>query len=187
VKLVALDLSLTATGYAVWTGALEYGTLRPPNLTGFPRLDWIRSKAATLAEGADLVIMEGISFMSNDPGSQERIGLAFLIRFLLWHRETPFVLCPPQTLKKFVVGHAGKKDPATGEKIKVTKDLMIKELYKRFGHDVNDNNEADAIGLLYVGRALLGDWQPTMDAQRQVIAGLQKANGAALARVGVSA
>ena len=184
-KLVAFDLSLAATGYAVWdNGKLEYGTLRPPDLRGFPRLNWIRSQAANLATGANLVIFEGISFMSNDPGTQERIGLAFLIRYLLWHRETPFVLCAPTSLKKFVVGHAGKKDPATGEKIKVTKDLMIKELYKRFGHDVDDNNQADGIGLLYVARALVNDWQPTTDAQRQVVEAIRKSNSGALQEIG---
>lgn len=184
VKLVALDLSLTATGHASWhNGRLEYGVWRPPGLTGYERWGWIRSRCGGLCSEADLVIMEGLSLQSNNPGFAERVKLAGLIEYLLYYVKVPLVICAPQSLKKFVVGHAGKKDPATGERIKVTKDLVIKELYKRFGHDVDDNNAADAIGLLYIGRGLVGEWKPTTDPQRAVLAALMRANAAMLERL----
>ena len=53
---------------------------------------------------------------------------------------------------------------------------MLKFIATRFGHDVNDNNIADAIGLGYVGMALVGDWSPTMEAQSSVLATIRKNN-----------
>jgi hypothetical protein len=48
----------------------------------------------------------------------------------------PLIQVPPTTLKKYISGSG-----------KATKDIMIKEIYKNYGIDTNDNNDADAIGL----------------------------------------
>ncbi len=167
-KLVALDLSLSATGWAIGSapGSIAWGTLitrKGPD--DMARLAEIRDRVLAICEDADLIIMEGLSFGSNDPGAQERTGLAYLIRMPLWQRGSRFVLVAPSTLKKWSTGKGS-----------APKELVIKEVYKRWGHDVADNNQADAVGLIYLGMAIVGEFQPTIDAQRQVLDALQKAN-----------
>jgi Holliday junction resolvasome RuvABC endonuclease subunit len=48
-------------------------------------------------------------------------------------------------LKKFITGK-GKGD----------KDMMMMEIYKQYGHEALDNNEADAFGLAACGLAVMG-------------------------------
>ena len=172
-KVSAFDISLTATGWAQWRGGLSFETLTPPkDCTGLPRLRWIRECVGELARGASLVVMEGLSFGSNQASAQERAGLAYLVRDLLWGRQQPFVLCPPSTLKKFACGKGNAE-----------KNLVLREVYRRFGADVDNDNEADAVALCYLGRALIGDWQPETLAQREVLKVLRKSNAEALEMV----
>src|SRR5579872_4422875 len=105
-KISAFDLSLTATGYAVsatGTGTVQ-GTITPKGVAGMDRLSAIILSVLTKCEDASLVIMEGLSYGSNNASAQERAGLAYLIRYRLWERGMTFILVPPTTLKKFVVG-----------------------------------------------------------------------------------
>lgn len=161
-RILSLDLSLTATGWAIWDGKLMYGILSP-KLTSFARLDAIRRGCIEMAEGADLVVMEDLSFGSNMPGAAERHGLAYIIRLALWKQKIPFHLVAPSSLKKFITG--------TG---KAEKSIIIREVYRRFKDhdgfaiDVKNDNEADAVGLLFIGRALAGDWEPQNQAQCEV-------------------
>ncbi|HUV67023.1 MAG TPA: hypothetical protein VMW24_24260, partial [Sedimentisphaerales bacterium] len=67
--------------------------------------------------------------------------------------------------KKFVAGK-GNAD----------KDLMLKEVLKRFALDLDNHNVADAVGLLYIGLALIGNWQPTTDQQRAVVTAVRNSN-----------
>lgn len=162
-RILALDLSLSGTGWAIWDEKLMYGTLSP-KLTSFARLDAIRRGCIEMAEGADLVVMEDLSFGSNMPGAAERHGLAYIIRLALWRGKVPFHLVAPSSLKKFITG-SGKAE----------KNIIIREVYRRFkDHDgfaieVKDDNQADSIGLLFIGRALLGDWEPQNHAQVEVL------------------
>ncbi len=168
-KLVSLDLSLSATGWAIVTtgpNSVAWGTMvMPKPKDEMVRLAEIRDRVFTMCEDAELILMEGLSFGSNDPGAQERTGLAYLIRMALWGRGLRYVLVAPSTLKKWSTGKGS-----------APKELVIKEVYKRWGHDVADNNQADAVGLLYLGMAIVGEFQPTIDAQRQVIATVLTAN-----------
>lgn len=172
--LAAFDLSLAATGYARYTGALDFGTLKPPKgATGHPRLNWIRECVTELAKGAELVIMENLSYGSNDASAQERAGLAYMIRDTFWKREQPFVLIAPTTLKKWVTGKGNAE-----------KNLMLREVWRRFNVDAGNDNEADAVALAFLGRALVGDWEPQIDAQREVLQVVRKTSAEALERAG---
>lgn len=169
-KILALDLSLTGTGYCLTHPKLEWGTLRPPKkLDGMARLDWIYQQIGELARTADLVVMEGLAFGANFPGAAERIMLTGLVRHWLWKHETPLVLVAPSSSKKFLTG-SGRAD----------KNLILREVFKRYGADCADDNQADAVNMTHVGMALAGTWQPTTDAQRQVLKTLRKSNQEAL-------
>lgn len=171
-KLASFDLSLAATGWGAFgsaplaEGQVTWGTIRPPTgLSEYERLNHIRGTVLMLSEGAELVVMEALSYGSNDPSAQERAGLAYLVRMSFWKRGTPFVLIAPKTLKKFVSGSGAAK-----------KELMMLEVFKRFGHSASDNNQADAIGLIYLGLALTHQWEPTIEPQRDVLKVVRASN-----------
>lgn len=170
--IAAFDLSLAATGYAAVAGdgGLTVATLAPPKgLTGLARLDWIQNAViarGTIAE-TELVVMEDLAYGANLPGAAERTGLAFLIRHELWLQKRRFLLVPPATLKKFVTG-AGNAE----------KGRVIKDVYKRWKVDVNNDNEADAFGLAMIGLAVLDRYDAFLtEDQRQISDRLRKGMG----------
>lgn len=165
-KILALDLSLTATGYA--RSLTDFGTLEPPDdYKGMQRIHWIYMQVTDLALDTELLMIEDFSMKSNNPGAQERIGLAFLIRYWAWKRSIPYCLVAPLSLKKFVLGSAKGK---SGD----TKSLIVRAVFQRWNVEVNTNDEADAIVLHQIGRVLAAEMEPTTDAQREVIKGLNK-------------
>lgn len=181
VKITAFDLSLTSTGYACnqalpegFPGVIQslqpvqYGRLFPEGQGyGMRRIDWIRDRVLTLANESALVVIEDLANQSRDGKALERAGLSYIIRYGLYKREIPFVMVPPISLKKFVVGFGGsKKNP-------VLKEHVMLNLFKRFGYDIEQNDAADAVGLIHIGLALKGLWDPQLDAQREVLAKLR--------------
>jgi crossover junction endodeoxyribonuclease RuvC len=102
--------------------------------------------------------MEDFSFGSSCAFAREIAGATYMVRHWLWKHDIPYVLVAPTTLKKFATGK-GNADKA----------LIIKAVFQRWAHDVDNNNSADAVVLNYIGRAIVGDWQPTTDQQREVI------------------
>lgn len=169
--IASFDLSLTATGYAVAVdGVVDpyYGVITGKG-DGIGRLVAMRNDVMAQVDAVkpDFVVMEGLSMASRGMNDQ-LAGNAYLIRAELFTDGIPYVLVSAMGLKKFVCGTAGSK------KFKVGKELMLKEIFRRFGHDVTDNNVADAIGLAYVGMALCGDWQPQIEPQREVLASIRK-------------
>jgi crossover junction endodeoxyribonuclease RuvC len=173
VRIFSADLSLTATGCAVAIdGKLTTWGLIPGKHDGVQRLIYVRNRVCDKIDEVkpDLVIFEDFSYASKDGKAFERAGLAFMIRSELFTDKIPFCVCSPQGLKKFVVGTAGSpKKP-------VTKELVIKEVFKRWGFDVDNNDEADAIGLAHVGMALVGDYALTMQAQHEVLETIRNNN-----------
>lgn len=164
-NIAAFDLSLTGTGFARAEGdKTSFDTLRPPKgvANGMARLHWILRSVYSRAETADLVVFEGLSYGSNDPSAQERSGLAYLIRYELWYNQRPFILVPPSTLKKFVTGKGNAE-----------KSIVIREVFRRYGCECGNDNEADACGLAVIGKCLAGDLEPETEWQRVVIAKLR--------------
>lgn len=171
-KVFSLDLSLTATGWCVAVdGAVkEYGLILG-KYSDVARLVWNRNRVMDKVDAAkpDMVIFEGLAMRSMDGKALERTGMAYMIRAELFGDKIPWVECAPSSLKKFVVGRGGSKQNP------VPKDLIVKYIATKFKHEnVDDNNVCDAIGLAYVGMALLGDWTPTMKAQEEVLATIRK-------------
>ena len=173
-KLLAADLSLTGTGVCVAAdGKVQGYGLLPGRGEGVRRLIHVRNLVCQKVDDTkpDLVMFEDFSFGSSDGKAFERAGLAYMIRAELVADGVPFGLCSPSSLKKFVIGTAGNaKQP-------MKKEHMLKYLATRFGHaEVNDNNICDAIGLAYVGMALVGEWEPQIQAQKDVIEKLRATN-----------
>jgi hypothetical protein len=189
-RVAAFDLSLTGTGWCVAGEmaaiaanpekfVIRWGTIDPKPLTGMARLQRIVNAIMAGAESYDLVIMEDLGPIGGmrgkdgtnarvQVGNSERIGLAYIVRYAIWLRNIRYVLVSPASLKKFTAGSGSAK-----------KENMILEVYKRFvDHDGNaiscaTSDEADAVGLCFIGRALLGEWEPYYKEQREVLAKLK--------------
>lgn len=155
---IGLDLSLTGTGwsrYEIETEKLTSGTINS-KLKGMPRLHEIRTSLDKEIPEGSIVYIENYGF-----GSKGQVvyqgELGGIIRYTLWSRNIKYVLVPPTVAKKFLVG-----------KGVCEKSLIIKELYKRHNIDVDNDNQADAIVLGLIGRAVLGKLEITK-AQEETI------------------
>lgn len=144
-NVLALDLSLTATGYAIGT---TLGTLPPPKGKdrGNARLDWILRQVLELAARgeADVAVIEGYSYGSKGRAIVSIGELGGLVRWGLYRRGIPYVEIAPGTLKKFATGRGDSKKPD-----------MLAAAIKRLGYNPSngrhDDNEVDALWLQQVG------------------------------------
>ena len=127
--ILALDLSLTATGYC------RDG-----------QCGRITTKLRDLAAGAELVVLEGYSFGSQGRAIFQIGELGGVVRFWLWGHGLPTVEVAPSTLKKFSTGKGN-----------CGKDAMIAAAIRRFGFEGCDNNEADAYLIWCLARHGHGD------------------------------
>jgi crossover junction endodeoxyribonuclease RuvC len=142
-----IDLSLTATGFATAAPgqkpALE--TIGFKKLSDEARLAAIVDAVLQRIKSPRLVAIEGLALGSKTGLSAERGALHYMVRVALWESDIPFVIVAPSSLKKFATGRG------VGEK-----SLVIREVYRRWGVEAADDNQADAATLSYVAMALAG-------------------------------
>jgi len=88
--------------------------------------------------GLKKVFLEGPSYSSNGVFQLQMGALHFMIRMLFYKKRLKYEIISPNTLKKFVcgAGHGNAK-----------KELMLLNVYKKWGIEFKDNNLADAYGL----------------------------------------
>lgn len=159
-RLLALDLSLTASGYAtVVTGEspAALGTITPKS-RGEERLQSIRNRVLELARGADVVLVEGYAFgRANQAHQMGELG--GVVRLALYEAGLPFVEVPPSLLKSYATGrgNAGKAD-------------VLVAAVKRLGYEGANDNEADAFWLLHMAADHYGaPWAQLPEAQRAAL------------------
>lgn len=144
--IVSLDLSLSATGLClIDSGTAISGSLIKTDKRDLSRLDEIESVTCNWLDMAiDLhrqrlvVILEGYGFSTQFGILLGELG--GIIRLALYRRNIETYTIQPTSVKKFITGQ-GK-----GEK-----SMVMKELYKRYSLDLNDNNLADAAALAIMG------------------------------------
>lgn len=140
-KIVALDLSLTATGYAVTGG--RHGVLEPPKpLGGIRRLQWIRDAILHLSFGVDVTVIEGYAFAAHASHAHELGELGGVVRCALADRKRTYVDIPPANLKLFACGKGNAK-----------KDEVLADAIRRLGYAGHSKDEADALWLLEMAAA----------------------------------
>ena len=156
-----IDLSLTGTGLATFndTGDLKsLSTFRPKSKCGIERLDEIARRVSDIVYESDLVVIEGLAFMSQTPSALERTGLWYLVNHWFWQMHIECVSVAPMANKKFCTG-SGKAE----------KQHMLMHVFKRWGIEAADDNQADAYSLGRVGLCLRGVAEPETQAQREVL------------------
>lgn len=126
-------------GFVLETKAAEF-------LGPIARIDYLRDQVEVLRKkhGIEAVAMEGYSFGSTN-GREAAGELGGLIKWTLWLAGVTIWIVPPTTLKKFITGKGTAR-----------KEMMIKEVFKRWGYEAADNNDCDAYAL---GRFLAAYFQ----------------------------
>lgn len=153
-KIVAFDLSLTATGVA-WDddeGGAGGTAVISTKFGGLNRLAVIRDRVLATAIGADLVLLEGYSFgQARGTSHMHAQGeLGGVVRLALFEAGYRLVDVPPATLKKFATGKGNAK-----------KEEVLAAAIRRLGYPGSNHNESDALWLVAIGFHLMGT--PTVD------------------------
>jgi len=154
---VGIDPSLTGTGLTILDKDFECvkqqlicTTKRNGDIQDIEhRLIYITKQLEVLLEyksDIKLILIEGLSYNSKGESGAQLAALHYFIRIWLLQHDLTYDVAPPTTLKKFVSGKGNCK-----------KEIMIKEIYKKWGVDFNDNNLADSYGLARLAQYKYGE------------------------------
>jgi len=140
---IGIDQSLTSTGIVILDedAKIFASTIINSKEKGVKRLSDLSKKITEYLKNYNppkmiKIFIEGYSFGS-------RLGQAFsigewggVLRKSLYELGYNIAVIPPTSLKKFITGKGNAK-----------KELMLKEVFKKYNVDFTDNNLADAYGL----------------------------------------
>src|SRR6185312_8775950 len=185
ITIIGLDLSLTGTGFSRFEigGNVTWQTRgtgpRPPKGSMSPEHTWDVERRAVILnhikawignQAPALVAVEKQFQGAHGGTAVELSKLAGLIEHWLFLQKFPVLHVENQQLRKFAIGSAATTKNVYGVKMKIpTKELTIASVRERWGHQVADNNEADAVVLSYIAAAVLGCCEPTTEAQREIV------------------
>lgn len=139
-NLIALDLSLAETGFAIFDKDKKLtlsGIIQTKPLKGVERLEFIRDKINKLLElhDIDTAIIEDYAYAGK--GRVFNIGeLGGVVKLLLSDMGVEINTVTPTELKKFITGKGNSK-----------KEVMMLKVYKRYKEEFTNNNECDAFAL----------------------------------------
>lgn len=148
---LGLDPALTSFGYS-WAPD-RVGTLKPGDLSGLPRLRWLRDAVGGVVRHLQahgplhLAVVEGM-YPTGEKYVQERAALFWWTVDVVDALGVPVAIAPPQQLKMLATGKgsgAGSDKPA-----------VVAAARDRLGYRGTDHNEADAVWLAELGYVKLG-------------------------------
>ena len=153
-NIVGIDLSLTATGLCSRSPRGGYSTeeFSPKKKVLIARWVAIRKYIRDFLPLSKkcFVFIEGYAFAARSRSVTGLAEIGGIIRMDLYDHGIEYIEIAPTMLKKFVTGKGNVK-----------KDLILKEVYRRWNMDLESHNMADAYGLVKLGEAafgLPGDW-----------------------------
>ena len=128
---------------------------------------YIGDKRMIRWEPPSLIVIEGFSYGSKGRGVFDIAYLGWRIREELERYRTeddiPWLEVSPSQVKQFATGKGN-----------ANKEIVLQQVYKRWGVEFNDNNQADAYVLAQIGRAYLGEADGLTDFQQKVVRTLKK-------------
>lgn len=139
VNFLGLDLSVANTGVVVInrdTKILHQDVIKTkPKSDIEMRIAVIHTQVAEVvnAFAPDFIYIEELAHGARGDAILELAGVNYFVRTRFYQAGIRYKMIAPGTLKKFITGKGNAK-----------KELMLKEVYKRWGADFNDNNECDA-------------------------------------------
>lgn len=138
-NILALDLSLTATGVAYPDGTTAlYKTSPLPDKADAAKARRLielerRIMDAIMAWLPDVVVVEGFSYGSKGASVDQVYGLGWVVRLAIVNLQFPLAVVPPASVKKYATGSGNAKKP----------DMRM-AMFKFTGDDIQDDNECDA-------------------------------------------
>ena len=153
---LGLDPSLTSFGVAVILPGRVLSWNWGPALRGAERLDWYDAQVAELLgeHGGGAACLEDYAHARANQAHQ--LGeLGGVLRLALWRSKVRHWAVAPATLKKAITSKG------VGPK-----SAMTLALYKRFGVEVVDDDQADAVGCALVA-AHLSEGLPSLTKEQQ--------------------
>lgn len=137
-NILALDLSLTATGVALADGTTKTWS---PKLKGAARLKWFRQQVDDILQNqehgpVDVVVLEDYAYHGKFAHSHELGELGGVVRLVLHDHGVAWTAIIPSSLKKYATGKGNAKKPE-----------MLASAIRRLGYEGHDDNEADALWL----------------------------------------
>lgn len=147
---VGIDPSLTGTGVCVLgDGCATVTTIKtkPGDFANmYRRIDHIVTEITSMPGMTDAFCCIEAPFMhaKNKSNAMSIHALAYMVRRKMSYTGIPFKDVAATQLKKFITG----KGNVAG------KDMIAKEVFKRYGIDCEDNNQADAVVLAHIAKAI---------------------------------
>jgi len=149
VNIIGIDPSLTATGIVCLSdGKIVDKKLIVSKKKDIERLLDITNQITEFIDHGkvskiDMNVIEGFAFGARGQSMFDLGMLSGIIRQYLYKNwQCRFLVIQPTMLKKFITGKGNCE-----------KSLILKETYKRYKVDIDDDNIADAYGLAMVGYA----------------------------------
>ena len=163
---IGLDLSLTATGFCRKDGdELQISTVKTTPKTAphdLARIQHIRDKLMDMIpDGTAMVCVEDFfvpHVKAQIGAAKSLIMLGTAVRIALLERGIPFYVISPGQLKKYVSGKGNGP-----------KGIVIREVYKRWGVEAKDDNQADACVLSYIAESISTPEQELHKYQQDVM------------------
>lgn len=160
--IVGVDLSLAASAMVAVRGqsaefpsgegpeVLAVRRMPPQDLRGVERLHAVDEWSLRFVDDLLFRELHPTAFVFEGPGFASKVAHALgqlhgVIKLSLWRRGFLLGDVPPSTLKKFVTG-AGNAD----------KNVVMKQVFKRWGFDSDDDNECDAFACAMAGLCHFG-------------------------------
>lgn len=149
---VGLDLSLTSTGFSIKCGSeVRMRTIKTTPKTAanhLARLEYIRDDILNAIPRSTAMICIEDYFVPRSPmqmgSAADLIGLGLVVRVALYDTGIPFFIPANTQLKKFATGNGSTNQ----------KSLVVREVYKRWGLDAKDDNQADSAVLAFMAEQI---------------------------------
>lgn len=149
---IGLDLSLTSSGFAkIEDDKYEIKTIRskPADFKNdLERLEWITEEVfKSIPTETNLVCIEDW-FTPQSPkqisAAMGLIQLGTLVRLKMYKANLSFMVINNKQLKKYSTGSGA-----------ISKSLVLKEVFKQWNVDANDDNQADAYCLAHLAKDII--------------------------------
>ena len=140
---IGIDLSLTATGVIMLNEKSEVILSKLISTKSTEsielRIDKIGNEIIKIIQESStnsITYIENLSFGSKGDAYAQLCGLHYYVRILMNNKNLIYKVISPTTLKKFITGKGNIK-----------KNLMLLQIYKKFGIEFDNDNLADSFGL----------------------------------------
>jgi crossover junction endodeoxyribonuclease RuvC len=100
------------------------------------RLIYIRETIRNMISKDDIVYLEGLSYSSQGQAKAQMGAVHYLTRIFLFENGIKYKIVTPSELKKFITGKGQCK-----------KDLILLNVFKKWGVEFDNSDLADAYGL----------------------------------------